>query len=89
MRHPKGTVLRTRDHKQSTAMQGEQQNLQPQSTESRSDPVVQANEAKARETKEVMDEGDPLFRIPPETTIAGVLIRNWAGWKINGVKNLL
>lgn len=67
LNHPEGTrFIRTDVKKMAEITEGRQDDSQP------SPP---ASEATRRE-------GDPPFRLPPTTAIAGVLIRDWADGKI-------
>lgn len=69
LNHPAGTRFTRTDVKKMTEItEGKQDDSQPS-------PASVPPEA-------ARTEGDPPFRLPPATTIAGVLIRDWADGKI-------
>ena len=69
LNHPEGTrFTRTDVKKMAEITEGKQDDSQPSAASS---PPEAAR-----------TEGDPPFRLPPTTAIAGVLIRDWADGKI-------
>ena len=85
--HPDGTNLRKRDYVKldeitsgSAPKQQQQQQQQGAGIESASD--MDTTQASARPQMEVQEEmkhvGEPPYRVPPRSAIAGVLISDWA-----------
>ena len=81
--HPDGTNLRKRDYVKLDAITSgsvPKQQQQRAGIESASD--MDASQAAAKPQmevqKEIKDVGEPPFRVPPRSAIAGVLISDWA-----------
>ena len=83
--HPDGTNLRKRDYAKldeitSGSAPKQQQQQQRAGIESASD--MDTSQAAARPQIEVQEEtkdiGEPPYRVPPRSAIAGVLISDWA-----------
>jgi len=93
--HPQGTNISGRDHKQIGSLIDNRINNQSTpgsggTALAHSDPNVKDNEgtseAMQAEKQPVHKELDaPMFRVPPLTAIAGVLIRDWAEGRISNV----
>ncbi|TFK54553.1 hypothetical protein OE88DRAFT_1655272 [Heliocybe sulcata] len=89
--HPEGSNFGRREHRLMAAAQEEKNNLEhpPQqgaAALAHSDPNVEQNKAKQQEIEAAAKEGDgPLFKVPPKTAIAGVLISDWAHGRLPGV----
>lgn len=90
LNHPAGTNFAKREYKIMNEIQDgpaaekvrkELQDQQGAAALAHSDPSIIANEAKDG-AKVLVEQGGPAFKVPPETAIAGVLIRQWAEQRI-------
>lgn len=77
LNHPTGTVLRRQEYKTMKDIEeGEDEKL---TSESQQAAAALGNSDQSVDAKERVNlNGEPPFRVPPSTAIAGVLIRHWA-----------
>jgi NAD+ diphosphatase len=80
LQHNEGTSFTRTDHRQFEKSTEERVNVNHMSGDDPlgGDAVVHDNPPRVTPAPVVFDADEPLFRVPPRTAIAGVLISDWA-----------
>jgi NAD+ diphosphatase len=92
LRHPTGTRFSGRDDNKVAQRPNTANPNQGVSADTlaRSDPAINSRENKPAEEQthvvtDSLSDDEPLFRVPPVTAIAGILIKDWAEGKFRAV----